>query len=48
MSLVFLPFDTLSTLYLKEMANNISNMVDGFGDVVVEVVEKVVHQDVRM
>ena len=27
------------------MANNISNMVDGLGDVVVEVVEKVVHQD---
>ena len=27
------------------MANNVSNMVDGFGDVVVEVVEKVVHQD---
>ena len=45
---VFLPFYTLSTLYLKEMANNVSNMVDGFGDVVVEVVEKVVHQDVRM
>ena len=45
MSLVFLPFDTLSTLYLKEMANNVGNMVDGFGDVVVEVVEKVVHQD---
>ena len=30
------------------MAYNVSNMVDGFGDVVVEVVEKVVHQDVRM
>ena len=43
---VFLPFDTLSTLYLKEMANNVSYMVvDGLGDVVVEVVEKVVHQD---
>ena len=34
---VFLPFDTLSTLYLKEMAN----MVDGLGDVV-ELVDKVV------
>ena len=41
---VFLPFDTLSTLYLKEMANNVSYMVDGFGDVK-EVVDKVVHQN---
>ena len=41
---VFLPFDTLSTLYLKEMANNVSYMVDGLGDVE-EVVDKVVHQD---